>query len=74
VTVPAVNSGKVVDTTGAGDTFNGVLTAMITEGKSLSEAARIANRVAAIGVTRKYAVSSIPTAEEIEKIVEETEK
>jgi len=73
-TIPAVNSGKVVDTTGAGDTFNGVLTAMIAEGKSLTDAARIANRVAALGVTRKYAVSSIPTSEEIEKIAEETDK
>lgn len=72
-TIPATNSGKTVDTTGAGDTFNGVLAAMIAEGKPLAEAARAANRVAAVGVTRKYAVSSIPSADEIEKIIEETE-
>ncbi len=72
--VPAVNSGKVVDTTGAGDTFNGTLAAMLAEGKGIGIAAKIANRVSSLGVTRKYAVSSIPCAKEIEKIVEETEK
>ena len=63
--IPACNMGDTIDTTGAGDTFNGVLSAMIADGKTLSEAASIANRIAAIGVTRKYAVSSIPSAEEI---------
>ncbi|MBO5316320.1 MAG: ribokinase [Clostridia bacterium] len=72
--VPAVNSGKTVDTTGAGDTFNGTLVAMLADGRDISIAAKIANEVSSLGVTRKYAVSSIPTAEEIEKIVEETEK
>ena len=72
--VPAVNAGKVVDTTGAGDTFNGTLAAMLAEGIGIGTAAKIANRVSSLGVTRKYAVSSIPYAKEIEKIVEETEK
>ena len=72
--IPAVSSGKVVDTTGAGDTFNGTLAAMLAEGRSIAIAAKIANRVSSLGVTRKYAVSSIPSVKEIEKIVEETEK
>lgn len=66
ITVPAVNVAKVVDTTGAGDTFNGYLCAALAEGKSLREAAEIANLSSSIGVTRKYAVSSIPTKFEIE--------
>ena len=69
--IPGVSFGAAVDTTGAGDMFNGVLTAMLAEGRTLAESARIANKVAALGVTRKYAVSSIPTGDEIEKIVAE---
>ena len=66
ITVPAVNVAEVVDTTGAGDTFNGFLCAALASGKSLREAAEIANLSSSIGVTRKYAVSSIPTKIEIE--------
>ena len=73
-TVPAYSFGDAVDTTGAGDTFNGVLSAMLAEGRSLDFAASAANRVAALGVTRKYAVSSIPKKEEIKSIIEEMEK
>ena len=69
IIIPAVSLGTVVDTTGAGDTFNGALTAMIGEGRELDEAARIAGRVASLGVTRKYAASSIPTREEIKEII-----
>ena len=69
--IPGASFGAAVDTTGAGDTFNGVLTAMLAEGRTLAESARIANKVAALGVTRKYAVSSIPSSDEIEKIVAE---
>lgn len=69
--VPAFDLGAAVDTTGAGDTFNGVLAAMLSDGSSLREAAKIANRVAALGVTRKYAVSSIPTSSEIHRIMDE---
>ena len=69
ITVPAVNVAKVVDTTGAGDTFNGFLCAALAEGKSLTEAAKIANLSSSIGVTRKYAVSSIPTKFEIEEFL-----
>lgn len=73
VIIPAVNSGKVIDTTGAGDTFNGALAAMIARGFSLSRAAKIANGVSSLEVTRKYALSAIPTAEEIKQIILRTE-
>ena len=68
-TVPTVKYGTVVDTTGAGDTFNGVLSAMLANGYNIADAARIANAVASLGVTRKYAVSSIPLDEEIREII-----
>ncbi len=67
--VPAVNSGKTVDTTGAGDTFNGVLCAMLANGENISTAARIANKVASVGVTRRYAVSSIPDDREMKNLI-----
>ena len=67
--IPAFDSGKAVDTTGAGDTFNGTLAAMLAEGRDVGTAARIANRVSSIGVTRRYAVASIPTREEVKAIV-----
>lgn len=65
IRVPAVPHGKAVDTTGAGDTFNGVLAVMLAEGRSLAEAARIANTACGIEVSRKYAASSIPKRKEV---------
>ena len=49
-----------VDTTGAGDTLNGVLAAMLAQGKDLYDAAKLANMASGISVTRPGAVSSIP--------------
>ncbi len=72
--IPAVRAGTVLDTTGAGDTFNGVLAALVAAGTPLSAAARAANRVCAVGVTRRYAVSSIPTGEEIAELIKKEEK
>ncbi|MBQ8529481.1 MAG: ribokinase [Clostridia bacterium] len=69
--IPSVDVGKVVDTTGAGDTFNGVLCAMLASGLDVGVSAKIANKVASLGVTRRYAVSSIPTKEEIKSIQNE---
>ena len=66
-TVPAVHIGDTVDTTGAGDTFNGVLSVMLAEGADLKSAAERAAVASGIGVTRKYAATSIPTKEDIEK-------
>ena len=67
--IPAVNVAQVVDTTGAGDTFNGVLCAMLAQGNAIRESVTRANLASSIGVTRKYAVSSIPTKSEIEKFI-----
>ena len=72
--IPAVDCGKRVDTTGAGDTFNGALCAMLARGYDIVQAAAVANVVASVGVTRKYAVSSIPSSNEIQKIISEMEK
>ena len=60
---------KAVDTTGAGDVFNGTLAVALAEGKSLLDAARFASAAAAISVTRFGAQTSAPSAEEIERML-----
>lgn len=54
-----------VDTTAAGDVFNGALAVAISENKSLDEAVTFANRAAAISVTRMGAQSSAPFRKEL---------
>ncbi|MBO5878555.1 MAG: ribokinase [Alistipes sp.] len=56
---------KAVDTTAAGDTYNGVLASVIAEGKTLFEAASEASIAGAISVTRMGAQPAAPTREEI---------
>ena len=58
---------EAVDTTAAGDTYNGVLASCIAEGKSLIEAVREANVAAAISVTRMGAQPAAPTRAEIDE-------
>ncbi|MGI5989887.1 MAG: ribokinase [Lachnospiraceae bacterium] len=59
-------SVRAVDTTGAGDTFTGYLTAMLAEGKPVRAAMRAAAMAAAISVTRPGAAASIPERQEVE--------
>ncbi|UOG07304.1 ribokinase [Bacillus altitudinis] len=57
---------KAVDTTGAGDTFNGALAVALTEGKSLYDALAFANLAASISVTKFGAQGGMPAREELE--------
>ncbi|MEP3295813.1 MAG: ribokinase [Litoreibacter sp.] len=57
---------SVVDTTGAGDTFLGYFLAHYTNGVDVASCLEIANRAAAIQVTRLGAADSIPTAAEVD--------
>jgi len=57
---------KAVDTTGAGDVFNGALAVALAEGGSLSGAARFASAAAALSVTKWGAQPSAPRRSEIE--------
>ena len=54
-----------MDTTGAGDAFNGGLAHALEKGAAINEAVRFANAVAAISVTRLGTAPAMPTAEEI---------
>lgn len=60
---------KAVDTTAAGDVFNGALAVALGEGRSLADAVRFANAAAAISVTRLGAQPSAPTRREIESLL-----
>jgi ribokinase len=68
--VPAQPTPNAVDTTGAGDTFNGVLAVCLSQGESIKKACEIASVASAIKVTKKYILNSIPTKSEIEKFLE----
>lgn len=59
---------KAIDTTGAGDVYNGALVAALSQGKSLIEAARVATLASSIAVTRMGAQTSAPYANEIESL------
>lgn len=62
---------KAIDTTGAGDAFNGGLLAALAEGKSLHDAARFANALAAISVQRMGTTPAMPTRAEIDAFLAE---
>lgn len=62
---------NAIDTTGAGDAFNGGLLTALSEGKTISEAARFANALAAISVQRIGTTPAMPTRAEIDKFLEE---
>jgi len=62
---------KAVDTTGAGDTFNGTLAVCIAEGMSLKDASEYAVTASGISVGRKYVLNAIPYREEIERMLKD---
>ncbi len=67
--VPALDAGPVVETTGAGDAFNGGFAVALGEGRSPLDAARFAAATAAVSVTRPGAAASMPKREEIEAVL-----
>jgi ribokinase len=58
---------EAIDTTGAGDTFCGVLAARLAAGEPLVAAARRASVAAALATTKPGAQPSVPTPEEVEQ-------
>jgi ribokinase len=66
--VPAFKM-KVVETTGAGDAFNGGFAVALAEGCSPLEAARFGNAVAGLSVTRPGTAPSMPGRKEIDALL-----
>jgi len=60
---------EAVDSTAAGDTFNGALAFALIQGQDYSAAIRFASAAAALSVTRLGAQPSIPRREDIEQFL-----
>jgi ribokinase len=67
--IPVFNAGKVVDTTGAGDAFNGGFAAALARGESPEAAARFGSATAGISVTRPGTAPSMPMRAETEALL-----
>ena len=67
--VPAISAGPVVETTGAGDAFNGGFAVALSRGMAPLDAVRFANAVAGISVTRPGTAPSMPTLNEVEALL-----
>lgn len=70
--VPAFNAGPVVETTGAGDAFNGGLAVALAEGQNILQAVRFGCATAAISVTRPGTAPSMPYRPEIDALLTAT--
>lgn len=67
--VAGFNAGPVVETTGAGDAFNGGFAVALTRGLDPVEAARFGCAVAGISVTRPGTAPSMPSLDEVNALL-----
>lgn len=67
VAIPSI-AVEAVDTTAAGDAFNGALALFLSEGMPAEHAIAGANRVGALAATKAGAQASMPTREELEAL------
>ena len=62
-------SVDVVDTTAAGDAFNGALAVAVAEGRALGDALRFANAAGALACTRRGAQPSLPERQDVDRLL-----
>ncbi len=67
--VPAVDAGPVVETTGAGDAFNGALAAALSEKRTSLEAVQYGCATAGLSVTAAGTAPSMPTREQVDALL-----
>lgn len=67
--IPIFSAGKVIDTTGAGDAFNGGFAAALARGEAPEAAARFGSATAGISVTRLGTAPSMPHLDEINALL-----
>ena len=68
--VAAVDAGPVLETTGAGDAFNGGFAVALAEGRGIVDAVRFGCAVAGISVTRAGTAPSMPRRGEVDRLLE----
>ena len=66
---PVISAGPVLETTGAGDAFNGGFATAIAEGQTPQNAVRFGCATAGISVTRAGTAPSMPSRAEIEALL-----
>lgn len=66
-TVPSIPV-KAIDTTAAGDAFNGALAMFLAEGRDLINAVKLASCVGALSVTKAGAQASMPSLDELKQM------
>jgi ribokinase len=69
VHVPVISAGPVVETTGAGDAFNGGFAVALSEGRDVVDAVRFGCATAGISVTRPGTAPAMPAKAEIEALL-----
>ncbi|MCU0827791.1 MAG: ribokinase [Tabrizicola sp.] len=69
VHVPVISAGRVVETTGAGDAFNGGFAVALSEGRDVVDAVRFGCATAGISVTRPGTAPSMPSRPEIDALL-----
>ncbi|MFN3971263.1 MAG: ribokinase [Gemmobacter sp.] len=69
VHVPVISAGPVVETTGAGDAFNGGFVTALCEGRGVIEAVRFGCATAGLSVTRPGTAGAMPARAEIEALL-----
>jgi ribokinase len=67
--IPAFDCGPVVETTGAGDAFNGGFAAALSRGEAPLEAVRFGCATAGLSVTRPGTAPSMPALEEVAEVL-----
>lgn len=71
--IPSMKAGKVVDTTAAGDTFSAAMTIEYLRTGDITEAVKYGTAAAAIAVTRMGASTSVPSEDEVRRLLSLTD-
>lgn len=69
--IESIKNINVIDTTGAGDTFCGVLTSQLVNGVELEEAITVANVAASLAIEKESAQAGMPSNFEVERRINE---
>lgn len=67
--ISAYTAGPAIDTTGAGDAFNGGFACALAEGRPALEAARFGCATGSLSVTRKGTAPAMPVRAEIDRLM-----